>query len=414
MAVDVVNATPVVRRLRQKTSFNQKRPGKKFGVKQKGLTARDQAIQAGMVPKARTSYALFTKSEMQKDEYAGLCWPQCAKQLGSKWKSLTVEGKKSFLDQAQKETHDQQKALAALGIGVTKQAAVQANGGVTPSGVQFGSFKVIAEREVGHGTYGRVISAKENTTERRVALKIFTDEDDAKTEINLYRLMARRHGHRCILPLLNSCSLPRTPWIAMPHVVGPNLRHVLQNIDLPLITRTAMVTQLAETLTWLHGSDIVHLDVKPSNVLWDARSCNLYLIDFGMALEVQANGRPKAHVPFVGVTANYRPPELWQDRVTATTVCTPIDVWSFGCTVVEIYSGKMFMPGESASNVKAQVDTWTNTWNRRMAHWGVLAVPSHLRNVVWYSCAPSSSARAKMNSDVVSWARTLPLCPNMR
>ena len=164
-----------------------------------------------MVPKARTSYALFTKSEMQKDEYAGLCWPQCAKQLGSKWKSLTVEGKKSFLDQAQKETHDQQKALAALGIGVTKQAAVQANGGVTPSGVQFGSFKVIAEREVGHGTYGRVISAKENTTERRVALKIFTDEDDAKTEINLYRLMARRHGHRCILPLLDSCSLLPTP-----------------------------------------------------------------------------------------------------------------------------------------------------------------------------------------------------------
>ena len=67
MAVDVVNATPVVRRLRQKTSFNQKRPGKKFGVNKKGLTARDQAIQAGMVPKARTSYALFTKSEMQKD-----------------------------------------------------------------------------------------------------------------------------------------------------------------------------------------------------------------------------------------------------------------------------------------------------------------------------------------------------------
>lgn len=90
------------KRLRKKTVdlTVPKKRGRKKGTKKEGPSVRDRAVKSGLVPKARNAYALFTQSEMQKDEYVGLAWAVCAKKIGGKWKALDEHAKNIFKEKA--------------------------------------------------------------------------------------------------------------------------------------------------------------------------------------------------------------------------------------------------------------------------------------------------------------------------
>ena len=94
---------------------------------------------------------------------------------------------------AKQEINEQHEAMVEHGL--RKQAdGVSAeehggHGGVTPfdaQTVQYGRYVLLRQGEIGRGTFGRVMVAKERNTERRVALKVFEDEAEAKLEISMY------------------------------------------------------------------------------------------------------------------------------------------------------------------------------------------------------------------------------------
>jgi serine/threonine protein kinase len=339
-----------------------------------------------------------------------------------------ISMRKTSSKRAKQELVVQHAALIEQGLrSEAKQKAsteASSSGGVTPvvlSVVQFGMYILLPEQEIGHGSYGKVVMAKERTTQRRVALKVFGETDEAVTEVNMYKILMINGGHRCVLPLLGEGVEPPTPWMALPYIPGQNLRGVLmKQKDLSIDARTGIVTQLVDVLTWLHGQHVVHLDLKPGNLLWNPYDRNLVLIDFGMALECLENGMPSKVFkhgiateiePFNAVTANYRPPELWKGMVTSKTVCWPIDVWSFGCTMVEVYAGEMLMHGQTDRRILPTVELWVDEWSRKCGRSTLIGVPSHLRNVAWFCCAPKPINRPRMSGDLVAWALRLPPCP---
>lgn len=235
-------------------------------------------------------------------------------------------------------------------------------------------------------------------------------------EIQIYKelqlFMGLSEAQRSLLPLLDEGAEPPTPWMALPYVPGPNLRRILQANKLCISVRTVIVTQLAEVLQWLHGWHLCHLDIKPGNMLWNPYCCNLVLIDFGMALLCKENGTPVNDIqPFNAVTANYRPPELWKSKVTNDTVCAAIDVWCFGCTMIEVYAQQMLMPGSSQKQILAAVELWVRDWHNKTGHACLIDIPKHLRNVAWFCMAPEPSFRPKMQGNVADWALSLPRCP---
>ena len=220
----------VRRRLKKKTPA----PGRRTGSTKDAPSARDRAIQSGLIPTARNDYALFTRDEMKKDTHAGESWPVASKKLSRAWKELSAENKNKYQAEAESERQQQHQAMVEHGLRKERLQDVDvALGGVTPAAdsarvgeattLHFGKYSILQTDEIGRGTYGQVVLAKEKTTERRVALKVFESQQEAEYEIAMCKHLWTLGGHRCILALLGSVTTPPTPFMVMPYVAEANL-----------------------------------------------------------------------------------------------------------------------------------------------------------------------------------------------
>ncbi|PIA33891.1 hypothetical protein AQUCO_03900030v1 [Aquilegia coerulea] len=111
-----------------------------------------------------------------------------------------------------------------------------------------------------------------------------------------------------------------------------------QNQELPLDwqTRKKIILHIAQGLNYLHRecrSTIIHLDIKPQNILLDGEF-NAKVADFGLARFIE---RDQSHVLTVQKgTRGYLAPEWWGNK----RITEKVDVYSFGIVVLEIMSGR--------------------------------------------------------------------------
>lgn len=131
------------------------------------------------------------------------------------------------------------------------------------------------------------------------------------------------------------------------------------------VTRSkAMILQTQQALGHLHEVGIVHGDVKPNNIMIRQHDLRVTLIDFGSAEHV----KDPQWLPADTVYFNelYRAPELHhlikaftgRDTTLLKQALTfAVDVWAYGCVVVEMFRGKpAFQP--SSGSVREQVQQW--------------------------------------------------------
>ena len=213
-----------------------------MGSKKKLPTARDNAISSGRVPKARNAYALFTQDETKKGEYIGKDWKECAKIIALRWKALPQSELASYKNRSFIERRQQRCAMVEHGLSVPS-AVVGTKSGCTlstqrlhhtprvsppPDQVCFGRYALCQNNEIGRGSYGKVVIAKEQS-ERRVAIKIFTEVHEVKHEV---AILSHLGAHRCILPVLDHSAEPPSPYMVMPYVHGGNVMHLLRYLSL--------------------------------------------------------------------------------------------------------------------------------------------------------------------------------------
>lgn len=131
----------------------------------------------------------------------------------------------------------------------------------------------------------------------------------------------------------------------------------LQPLDFDLLTPnliTLYFSQLLTCLKFLHSRSIVHMDIKPSNIMFDPNSQQIRLIDFGSATTFifQSNyetGKKESILPILG-TDGYIAPELLKEEEEENTSATlffpdKVDIYSSGivflrCVIREILSTK--------------------------------------------------------------------------
>ncbi|GFS40229.1 hypothetical protein TNIN_186551 [Trichonephila inaurata madagascariensis] len=121
-----------------------------------------------------------------------------------------------------------------------------------------------------------------------------------------------------------------------------NLREVLKkygkDVGLHIKAVRSYSQQLFLALKLLKRCNILHADIKPDNILVNDRKLVLKLCDFGSASHVAENDV----TPYL-VSRFYRAPEI----ILGLPYDFGIDTWSVGCTLYELYTGKIMFPGKS-------------------------------------------------------------------
>lgn len=142
------------------------------------------------------------------------------------------------------------------------------------------------------------------------------------------------------------------------------MHRVIRTQDLSDDHAQYFIYQTLRALKALHSADVIHRDLKPSNLLLNA-NCDLKVCDFGLARSVKTaepSGTETGFMTEYVATRWYRAPEIMLTfkQYTKVTPLFPfpllllmyviflfkaIDVWSVGCILAEMLSGKPLFPG---------------------------------------------------------------------
>uniref|UniRef100_A0A672S188 Serine/threonine-protein kinase PRP4 homolog n=1 Tax=Sinocyclocheilus grahami TaxID=75366 RepID=A0A672S188_SINGR len=204
----------------------------------------------------------------------------------------------------------------------------------------------------GHGVFSNVVRARDTARAgQEVAVKIIRNNElmqktglkeleflkklnDADPDDKFHCLRLFRHfyhkQHLCLVfePL------------------SMNLREVLKkygkDVGLHIKAVRSYSQQLFLALKLLKRCNILHADIKPDNILVNESKTILKLCDFGSASHVADN----EITPYL-VSRFYRAPEI----VIGKPYDYGIDMWSVGCTLYELYTGKILFPGSSNNHM---------------------------------------------------------------
>lgn len=200
-----------------------------------------------------------------------------------------------------------------------------------------GHYEVDLNAPLGSGGMAIVYEGRDLRTRRTVALKTLRPDfrHDPETRAR-FRREARSMAfvkHPNVARLYDLFEDTDGPWAILEYVPGHSLKdEIARNGPLDLETTAHLLDQIASALTHLHQKRLVHLDVKPHNLLLTPDK-TVKLIDFGLAQRV---GQPQETIggQAFGTAAYLAPEQACGDPVSAAT-----DVYALGCVVYELLTG---------------------------------------------------------------------------
>ena len=210
------------------------------------------------------------------------------------------------------------------------------------------------ERLAEKGGMGAVFRAKDLSTGLPVALKVlhaFAMGEASRMEREAHALMKVRHPG-IVRYVAHGLLDDERPFLAMEWLDGEDLRQRTKRQELRLSDAVALGYRVAEALAAAHAAGVVHRDVKPSNIfLLGGQAAQVKLIDFGVARVPEPSRDATAHGAVLGTIA-YMAPEQARG---AREVTPAADIFSLGCVLFEMVTGKRAFAGDDVMAVLAKV-----------------------------------------------------------
>ncbi|ODV96607.1 hypothetical protein PACTADRAFT_48438 [Pachysolen tannophilus NRRL Y-2460] len=205
---------------------------------------------------------------------------------------------------------------------------------------------------VGEGAYGIVCSSIHKPSQQKVAIKkIVPFERSMFCLRTLRELKLLKHfNHENIISILD-IQIPYSfesfnEVYLIQELMETDLHRVIKTQKLSDDHCQYFIYQTLRALKALHSANVLHRDLKPSNLLLNA-NCDLKICDFGLARSVASTEDNFGFMTEYVATRWYRAPEI---MLTFQEYTTAIDVWSVGCILAEMLSGKPLFPGRDYHN----------------------------------------------------------------
>jgi serine/threonine protein kinase len=246
---------------------------------------------------------------------------------------------------------------------------------LTP-GTRLGPYEILAP--VGVGGMGEVYRARDTRLGRDVAVKILSThlsfDPDLKRRFEREARAVSLLTHPNICCLYDIGSQDGIDFIVMEYLEGETLAHRLTTALLPLQQALKIGVEIADALDKAHREGIIHRDLKPGNIMLTKSGAKL--MDFGLAKPVTATistvppaSSQTPSSPTMSATALTSPQAPFTERGTIlgtllymapeTIQGQPADVrsdiFSFGCVLYEMVSGKRAFAGESRLSIVADI-----------------------------------------------------------
>jgi serine/threonine protein kinase len=199
-------------------------------------------------------------------------------------------------------------------------------------GQQLGSYRLL--RLLGKGGFAEVYLGEQIYLKTQVAIKLLhasLNHEEMETFQSEARTVARL-AHPHIVRVLDFVIQDETPYLVMEYAPGGTVRaRYPKGAQLPLATIVTYARQVAEALDYAHNQRLIHRDVKPENMLLNARD-EVMLSDFGIAT-LSHSSRSQSTEAVVG-TAAYMAPEQFLGKPRPAS-----DQYALGITVYEWLTG---------------------------------------------------------------------------
>lgn len=193
--------------------------------------------------------------------------------------------------------------------------------------------------QLGEGGMAKVYNAFDSRMERNVAIKvILPSKRSSQVFLEQFKMEARALAnltHTNIVKVLNYGVENEQPFLVMEYVPGGTLKDAM-NQKLPWQTAAGILAPIARALDYVHSQQIVHRDVKPSNILLQ-EDFRPMLSDFGILKLLEGKEEKVGSAIGVGVgTPEYMSPEQGMGR----EVDFRADIYSLGLVFYELVTGR--------------------------------------------------------------------------
>ncbi len=226
----------------------------------------------------------------------------------------------------------------------------------TRTQMEFGDYELV--EEIGRGGQGVVYRARQKSLNRTVALKVIGLGHWA-TEAHLKRFRREAEAaasleHPGIVPIHEVGERDGACYFSMGFVEGGQLDAVAKREPMPIRRAAELIAKVARTVHYAHEHGILHRDIKPGNILLDAKG-EPHLTDFGLARLVESESNVTHTLDVLG-TPSYMAPE--QAVGNNAAVSSETDVYGLGAVLYQLLTDHPpFAGGTTYETIKLLLDT---------------------------------------------------------
>src|SRR5215475_14966347 len=225
------------------------------------------------------------------------------------------------------------------------------------AGMKLAHYEILAP--LGAGGMGEVYRARDARLDRDVAIKVLPErladsgEALARFEREAKALAALSHAN--LVAIFDVGTDQGILFAVMEFLAGETLRESLGRGALPLTRVLEIGAAVADGLAAAHAHGVIHRDLKPENIFLSATG-QVKVLDFGLArfASPEPQGATAAYLTEAGRvmgTVGYMSPE----QASGDTPDARSDIFSLGCVLYEMATGRRAFPGNNAAEVLAAV-----------------------------------------------------------